>query len=155
MLIDLFHHQACADASMLNAIRKHNIAANDPELRALLHHILLAHRFWLYLILQAPFDVQEESKIPASLDEVAARYQETQTVENKWLNTLEESDLSRLLESPHFAGRRIAISEGMMQVCMHSQGHRTQAAARFRALGGEPPPTDFIFWLKDRPSPVW
>lgn len=155
MLIDLFHHQASSDASLLNAIRKHNIAANDPDLRSLLHHTLLAHRFWLYLILQMPFDVQQESNMPASLGEVAARYRETQTLENKWLDTLQESDLARLLESPHFAGRRIALSEGMMQVCMHSQGHRSQAAARFRSLGGEPPPTDFIFWLKDRPAPVW
>jgi len=155
MLIDLFRHQAHADANIVNAVRKHSAASKDPELRSLLHHILLAHRFWLYLILEIPFNAEEESRIPESPDEIAARYQETQAREKEWLATLQESALSRLLESPYFAGRRIAVSEGMMQVCMHSQGHRSHAAARLRSFGGEPPPTDFIFWLKDRPAPVW
>jgi uncharacterized damage-inducible protein DinB len=155
MLIDLFRHQAHADAAMITAIRKHEAAAKDPQLRSLLHHILVAHRFWLYLTLAIPFNAEEESKVPDSIDEIAARYQETQARENDWLTTLNDSDLARLLESPYFPGRRIAVSEGMMQVCLHSQGHRSHAAALFRASGGQPPPTDFIFWLKDRPAPVW
>jgi uncharacterized damage-inducible protein DinB len=155
MLMDLVNHQAHADAAIFKAVRGHEAAAADPELRSLLHHILLAHRFWLHLILGLPFAVAEESKIPESLDEIAARYRETQAREKEWLATLQESDLSRMLESPYFPDRRVAVSQGVMQVCMHSQGHRSHAAARLRSLGGEPPPTDFIFWLKDRPSPVW
>lgn len=155
MLIDLVNHQAHADAAIFNAVRRHEVAAADAELRSLLHHILLAHRFWLHLILGIPFAVSEESKVPESLGEIAARYRETQAPEKEWLGTLEESDLSRVLESQYFPDRRIAVSEGVMQVCMHSQGHRSHAAARLRSLGGVPPPTDFIFWLKDRPSPVW
>jgi uncharacterized damage-inducible protein DinB len=39
---------------------------------------------------------------------------------------------------------------------MHSHFHRGQNATRLRELGGEPPTTDYIFWLwKGRPKPVW
>ena len=43
----------------------------------------------------------------------------------------------------------------MMQVAMHSLGHRAQCATRLRALGGNPPNTDFILWLKERPAADW
>ncbi|HWE48346.1 MAG TPA: DinB family protein [Bryobacteraceae bacterium] len=154
MLIDLFRHQAYADARLVSAIQRH-AAAGNSELRSLLHHILVAHRYWLSLILQIRFNTEEESRVPDSLDEIAALYQETQARESEWLAKLDDSDLTPLLESPYFPERRIAVSEAMLQVCLHSQGHRSHAAALFRSLGGEPPPTDFIFWLQDRTSPVW
>jgi uncharacterized damage-inducible protein DinB len=43
----------------------------------------------------------------------------------------------------------------MMQVVMHSQGHRSQCATRLRQLGGTPPAMDFVLWLKERPEPEW
>ena len=56
---------------------------------------------------------------------------------------------------PYFSGRRVPLRDGLVQVAMHNQAHRAQAAARLRALGGEPPLLDFILWLAYRPSPVW
>jgi hypothetical protein len=47
------------------------------------------------------------------------------------------------------------VAQAYMQVCMHSHGHRSQCATRLRALGGEPPVTDFIVWLNERPAPAW
>ena len=39
---------------------------------------------------------------------------------------------------------------------MHSHYHRGQNATRFRELGGEPPMTDFIVWLRDgQPAARW
>jgi uncharacterized damage-inducible protein DinB len=43
----------------------------------------------------------------------------------------------------------------LLQVCLHSQGHRAQAAKLLRALGGTPPMLDFILWRVDRPAPPW
>ncbi|MFZ1145566.1 MAG: DinB family protein [Bryobacteraceae bacterium] len=34
----------------------------------------------------------------------------------------------------------------LMQLLMHSQHHRDQNASRMRALGVEPPMTDFVIW---------
>ena len=154
-LRDLFCHQAFTDAALLNAIRRHETAARDQELRTLLHHILVAHRYWIQLSQGLPFSVEEETMVPDSLDLIVARYQATQVQEKVWLDALRESDLARALESPFFPGRLIAMGDALMQVCMHSHGHRSQCATRLRALGGEPPSLDFILWLKDRPVPVW
>jgi uncharacterized damage-inducible protein DinB len=155
MLLDLFQHQACADAAMVNAIRRHAIAARDEALRVLLHHVLLAHRYWIHLGQGLPFSIEHESKVPDSLDPLVARYRDTQAQEREWLGRLTEPDLIRTLESPFFPGRRIPLSEALMQVCLHSHGHRSQCATRLRQLGGEPPPLDFILWVKDRPAPEW
>ena len=99
--------------------------------------------------------VEEETVVPDSLDLIAARYQASQVEEKVWLDALRESDLTRALESPFFPGRVIAMGDALMQVCMHSHGHRSQCATRLRVLGGDPPSLDFILWLKDRPVPVW
>jgi uncharacterized damage-inducible protein DinB len=155
MIRDLFRHQAYADASMINAIKQHEIAAQDREIRTLLHHILAAHRFWIHLSQGFPLVVDDESVVPASLETIAAQYRATQMLEQEWLARIDESDLARTLESPYFPGRRICVGEALMQVCLRSQGHRSQCAVRLRLLGGEPPPVDYMLWLKDRHGPVW
>ena len=155
MVRDLFAHQAYADASMMNAIGRHAPAARDQPLRTLLHHVLLSHRFWIHLCQGIAFSVGDESAVPDSLGPIVARYQQTQIQERDWLGRIDEPDLARLLESPYFPARRVAVSEALVQVCLHSHGHRSQCATRLRLLGGEPPPLDFIVWLADRPAPVW
>ncbi|HME10623.1 MAG TPA: DinB family protein [Bryobacteraceae bacterium] len=155
MLRDLFQHQAYADAAIINAIGRHETAAADRELRTLLHHILVAHRFWIRLCQGLPFSADEEGDLPDSLEPIAARYRDTHAEEREWLAQLSETDLAQALESAYFPSRRIAVGEALMQVCLHSHAHRSQCATRLRTLGGEPPPLDFILWLKDRPGPVW
>ena len=155
MLRDLFQHQAYADAALLTAIMKHEPAAADQELRVLLHHILIAHRFWIHLSQGLPFSADDEAEVPDSLEPLFALYRDTHVLEQAWLERLDERDLARTVESAYLPGRRVSVSEALMQVCLHSQGHRSQCAARLRLLGGAPPPVDFILWLKDRPAPAW
>jgi uncharacterized damage-inducible protein DinB len=152
---DLIHHKGYANASLLKAIRQHEAAAQDPELRRLLHHIILANRFWLMLILGHPFAVEEESQIPASLEAISSQYRETHAQEIEWVSQIQEADLDRLLESPMIPVRNCSVAEAMMQISLHSHGHRAQCAARLRLLGGTPPALDFILWLKERPTPDW
>ena len=151
----LFRYQACADAAMLHAIRNHEPAARDGELLKKLHHILVAHRFWTHLAMGLPFHAEAERKAPETLGEVAARFRETQEMEDPWLEALQESQLSRVVETPYFQGRQIPVRDALLQVCLHSQGHRAQCAARLRELGGTPPVSDFIFWVEDQPLPEW
>ena len=152
---DLFEHQAYADASLINAIRGHEPAARDEELRSLLHHILIAHRYWIHLTLGLPFSSDAERAVPESLETIVERYRETRALERAWFDRLDEPDLARRVESKHWPGRQIAISEALLQICLHSQGHRSQCASRLRALGGVPPAMDFILWLVERPAAVW
>jgi len=64
-------------------------------------------------------------------------------------------ELARRLEGPLIPGGGCSIAHAYVQVCMHSQGHRSQCATRLRSLGGQPPVTDFIVWLQDRPVAQW
>jgi uncharacterized damage-inducible protein DinB len=155
LLQDLVRHKVYANASLLKAIREHEAAARDEELRKLLHHILLANRFWFLLTIGAPFDAEAESRIPNSVDAVAAAFRETHTRELDWISQLQESELTRFLETPNLPGYKFSVAEAAMQVCMHSHGHRCQCATRLRSLGGLPPTMDFILWVKDHPAPDW
>ena len=150
ILRDLVRHKAFANTALLIAIRRHQAAAQDDELRKLLHHILLANRFWLMLSLELPFDRDEEARLPESLDSLAALYRKTHALELNWICGAQEADLTRVVETPFLPGSCFSVAQALMQVCMHSQGHRAQCATRLRLLGGTPPITDFILWVKTR-----
>lgn len=155
MLRDLVQHKWHANASLLKAIRQHDTAAQDEELRKTLHHILVANRYWLLLSLGTPFDQEQEARIPESIAEMTALYAKTYVLELDWISRLQEPDLARTLETPFLPGSIFSIPEALLQVCMHSHGHRAQCASRLRLLGGTPPAMDFIGWLKERPEPEW
>jgi uncharacterized damage-inducible protein DinB len=155
LLQDIVCHKVHANASLLKAIREHEAAARDEELRKLLHHILLANRFWFLLTVGAAFDAGTEGHIPESLDPLIHAFRETHRRELEWVSRLRESELMRSLETPHIPGHKFSILEAAMQVCLHSQGHRSQCATRLRLLGGLPPTTDFILWVMQRPAPDW
>jgi uncharacterized damage-inducible protein DinB len=155
MLQNLVRHKGYADASLLRATQQNDRAAQDDDLRRLLHHIILANRFWLMQNLNRPFALSEESRVPESLETIVARYRETHIEELEWISGLDETNLARKLESPFIPGGSCSVAESVMQVCMHSHGHRSQCATRLRLLGGTPPALDFILWLKDRPAADW
>lgn len=155
LLQDVVRHKVYANASLLKAICQHEMAARDEELRKLLHHILLANRFWFSLTVGAPFDAEAESRIPDSLDALTAGFRETHIRELDWVSQLQESEITRFLETPHIPGYKFSVAEAAMQVCLHSHGHRCQCATRVRLLGGVPPTMDFILWVRERPAADW
>jgi uncharacterized damage-inducible protein DinB len=155
MLQKLIRHKGYANAALLKVIRGHETATQDTELRKLLHHIVVANRYWVRLILGLPFAIEEEARMPGSLTVLAALYQETHEQEMAWLAQVAESELARVLETPFIPDFSCSVAEALMQVCLHSQGHRAQCATRLRELGATPPALDFILWLKDRPAPDW
>jgi uncharacterized damage-inducible protein DinB len=152
---DLIAHKGFADAVLLTAVRQHPAASSDPSLRSLLHHMLLANRFWLLSIVGEPFVSDVETRVPESLDPLIASFRTTHRRETAWLATATDAALSQTLESGLIPGGRCLVSDALLQVCLHSQGHRSQCAKMLRVLGGRPPATDFILWLVDRPSPIW
>jgi uncharacterized damage-inducible protein DinB len=152
---DLVRHKAHADTALLKAIREYEPAAQNQELLKVLHHAILANRFWLSLFLERPFSFEEESRVPEGLDAIADVYRTTQLDELEWVARIDPEDLERAVQTPFIPDKSFSVAQGLLQVCMHSQGHRAQCAARLRALGGAPPAADFILWLKDRPKPEW
>jgi uncharacterized damage-inducible protein DinB len=155
MLRDLVAHKGHANAALLGAIRRNDTAVSDPELCELLHHILIANRFWLLTVLGLPFVFEDESAPSSSFDTLIQRYCSTQEQESTWLATATEVDLGRVLESPLIPGGRCSVSQALLQVCLHSHGHRAQCAKLVRRHGGAPPTTDFILWLASRPTAEW
>jgi uncharacterized damage-inducible protein DinB len=152
---DLVRHKWSANASLLASIRQCERAASDDDIRKLLHHILVANRYWLLLTLGKQFDPEVEMSVPGTLDRLAELYRQTEAEEMKWLMACDESDLNRLLETPFLPGQEITVAQAKLQICLHSHGHRAQCATRLREMGGTPPPMDFILWLKERPEPRW
>jgi len=154
-LRDLIAHKGHADAAMLAAVERTPGAAADGEVVALLHHVLLANRFWLSSVVEVPFVLEEESRPSGSLDALVRRFRETHDQEMAWLGAAAETQLSRTIESPLIPGGQCSAAQGLLQVCLHSHGHRAQCAKMLRRFGCTPPPTDFILWLVERPAPAW
>ena len=154
MMRDLIAHKEYANSTLLTAIREHPEASKNPELLALLHHILVSNRFWTLTCTGMPFDLEQEMISPETLTVLIGRYEAAQRAENAWIGGVTEADLARTLDSPLIPGARCTVAQALMQVCMHSQGHRAQCATMLRRLGGTPPMTDFILWLADRAAAV-
>lgn len=155
MLRDLVSHKGHANAAMLAAIRPCDAAATDGDVVALLHHILLANRFWLVTVLGQPFVLEEESRRSASFDDLVARYARLQAAEEAWLASAAGPELQRHLDHPQIPGGGCSVAQAYLQVCLHSHGHRAQLAKLLRTHGGTPPATDFILWLATRPAAEW
>ena len=154
-LHDLIAHKGYADAALLHAVRQHPAASADTELRSLLHHVLISNRFWLLSIVGESFVAEAATRGPAPLDVMIADFRAIHDRETAWLANATDQALSRTLENEFIPGGRCTISDALLQVCLHSQGHRAQCAKMLRALGCRPPATDFILWLVDRPAPAW
>lgn len=152
MLRDLIGHKGHANATLLDAVRQNPDAAADPELWELLHHILLANRFWLLTVLQRPFVLDDEVRASASFEALVQRYASLQSEEERWLATATEADLERRLENPLIPHGSCSVAQAFVQVCLHSHGHRSQCAKLLRRHGGVPPASDFILWLAARAS---
>ena len=151
MLRMLYAHQAWADATILAAVSKQPGAMEDEAMRKMLHHIVMVQRAFLSLFQQTPFDMAKENALPVSVE----LFRQSHEAELAFAQGVDEGQLARTFEMPWIPGLRLSVGEAMMQVVMHSQSHRGQCAARLRALGGAPPMTDFIIWLRDRPTPMW
>jgi uncharacterized damage-inducible protein DinB len=155
MLRDLVAHKGYANASLLNAIRHNATAAADSDVWELLHHIVLANRFWMLSIVGLPFDLDEESRRADSFDALIERYARTQAQEAAWLDAAAESDVERILKNSLIPNGECSVAQALVQVCMHSHAHRAQIAKLLRAHGGAAPATEFILWLTNRPSAAW
>ena len=155
LLRDLVDHKGHANAALLTAIRQSAPAAADPELWELRHHVLLANRFWLLAVVGHPFVLEDESRRAPSFDALVERYAGAQSQEAAWLRDATSDDLQRTLRSPLIPSGECSVAHALVQVCLHSHGHRAQAAKLLRRHGGTPPATDFILWLATRPAAEW
>jgi uncharacterized damage-inducible protein DinB len=150
LITELIRHKWWANSNLLRSVQQHPQAAEDPELRKLLHHILIANRYWLLLSLGEPFIDEEETRIPDSHLALIDRFSATERQEMAWLASLAPADLDRPLQPRALPDLTVTVAQAAMQVILHSQGHRSQCATRLRALGGTPAPMDFVLWVREQ-----
>jgi uncharacterized damage-inducible protein DinB len=151
MIEELMRHKWWANDKLLRAIEQYPAAAEDEELRKMLHHILVSNRFWFLTILGRPFVRENEMQTPTNLGAVIDRFNETERLEAEWLSHASDSELERTLETRSSRlGIDVSIRQAILQVCLHTQGHRPQCATRLRTLGGTPPGTDYVLWIKEK-----
>lgn len=146
MLQTLFAYNQHANQQVIRALQQYGVTHGKPL--ALYSHILNAHHTWIARIHANPatYGIWQTHAWPelATLDQ--ANHQQT-TV---------------LLQEPHRLDDRIAYTNSSGQsftnslqdilwhIVNHSTYHRGQIAAALRALGYDPPATDYIFYRRNQ-----
>jgi uncharacterized damage-inducible protein DinB len=157
-LHELYGHQEWADAEHWRAFEAYPAALEDKAIRERLHHIhLVQHGFlWVASPQRAEFAFKKIEDFPSMADLKAYARQGLDEL-GELLKKTDQGRMEEIIEVPWFKPpARISVRQALTQAAMHSHYHRGQNATRFRELGGVPPMTDFIVWLKDgKPQAQW
>lgn len=157
-LQELYGHQEWADAEHWRAVESHPAALEDTAIRERLLHIhLVQHAFlWVTGPRTEPFATKRIEEFPAMTD-LKAYAQRGLAEFQDALKAFSPAQFEEVIEVPWFRPpARITRRQALTQAAMHSHYHRGQNATRLRELGGTPPMTDFIVWLKNgQPAAQW
>ena len=157
-LDELYAHQEWADAEHWRAFEAHPPALTDKAIRERLLHIhLVQHGFlWVTARQRGEFTFKKLEDFPSMAD--LKTYGQHGLVEmRERLKKTHQGRMEELIEVPWFnPPLKISVRHALTQAAMHSHYHRGQNATRLRELGGEPPMTDFIVWLRNgQPAAQW
>ena len=164
-LMTLFLHMEWADSLMWRALLAlPPEPQHDVSLRERLLHTHLVQQAFLAMWRGTPLVTFPSSEDFPDLPALAAfarpYYGEALTL----IASADDRELEKPQPVPHSErlappGGAIAVAtraETVLQVAMHTTYHRGQVATQIRALGGEPPLTDFVAWIwLGRPAPSW
>jgi uncharacterized damage-inducible protein DinB len=157
-LDELYAHQEWPDAEHWRAFEAHPAALADQGIRARLHHIHLVQSAFLWVVgpRTAQFTITKAEDYPNMAD-LKAFARKVHKDSAAIRGAMGEGRLAETIEVPWFQPPlKISVGHALMQAAMHSHYHRGQNATRLRDLGGVPPGTDFIVWLRDgQPTPRW
>jgi uncharacterized damage-inducible protein DinB len=156
-LHELYAHQEWADAVHWRALEEHAAALEDKAIRERLLHIhLVQHGFlWVTGPMTEGFAFRKLEDF-ASMADLKAYARGGNTALRDLLKATDDARMEELVEIPWFPKLKLSRRHAFTQAAMHSHYHRGQNATRLRELGGVPPHTDFIVWLKDgKPAAKW
>jgi uncharacterized damage-inducible protein DinB len=157
-LNELYAHQAWADAEHWQAIEAHPAAIADRAIRERLLHIHLVQHGFLWVVgpRTSPFAFKKLEDF-ASTGEFKAYAQHYHAEMDQLLQSILAARLNEMIEVPWFQPPlKISVRHALTQAAMHSHYHRGKNTTRLRDLGGVPPGTDFIVWLRDgKPAAKW
>lgn len=120
------------------------------SLRKTLLHIRDAEDWWLRNWTQGP-STFERLPSETSLAEARQSFVDTSAARRAFLAPLSAADLERPVEAivPGNLRMRFRLGESMVQLCGHGTHHRAQVANMLRQVGLQPPPLDFVVWLRE------
>ena len=157
-LNELYGHQEWADAEHWRAFEAHAPSLADRAIRERLLHIhLVQHAFlWVTRPRTSAFAFKKVEDFPSMADLKKYAQQGLEEMSALLRNT-DPYRMEELIEVPWFQpALKISVRHALTQAAMHSHYHRGQNATRLRELGGEPPMTDFIAWLRNgQPLAQW
>src|SRR5256885_14259111 len=157
-LDELYAHQEWADAVHWRALEAHECALADRVIRERLLHIHLVQAAFLWVMgpRTEQFAITKIEDYPEMAD-LKAFSRKGHAEFATLLRGIGEARLQEEVEIPWFRPTlKISVRHALMQAAMHSHYHRGQNATRLRELGGVPPSTDFIVWLREgQPAASW
>ena len=156
-LDELYGHQEWADAEHWRALEAHAPALADQAIRERLHHIHLVQSAFLWVVGQrtAQFVITKAEDY-SNMADLKAFARKVHTELAAMLDAMDDH-MAEKAEVPWFQPPlKISVRHALMQAAMHSHYHRGQNATRLRELGGAPPMTDFIVWVRNgQPNARW
>lgn len=131
---------------MIHAALDQRIA--DEQVRYWLSHLVNAEVIWLDRIENGEVSIPYDRQL--SLSEAAIEMESVHQRMDVYMQQLSESDLTKQIAYTNSRGDRFesAVQDILTHLINHSTHHRAQAAARIRMLGGAPPVTDFIHFVR-------
>lgn len=157
-LEELYAHQEWADAEHWRAFEVLPAALADKALYERLYHIHLVQHGFLWITGPRTGEF-EFKKLSDFADAAALKKYGRQGLAglNELLKRANPDRLEEIIEVPWFRpALKLSVRQALMQAAMHSHYHRGQNATRLRELGGTPPMTDFIIWLREgQPAAKW
>jgi uncharacterized damage-inducible protein DinB len=157
-LKELYAHQEWADAEHWRAFEACPSSLSDHSLCERLVHIHQVQYAFLWMVGPHPESfVFKELKDYAKMADLKADAQRYHATMASVLQQLSDDQLEEIVNAPWFSRpMNISRRHALIQAAMHSHYHRGQNATRLRELGGSPPITDFIIWIrKGQPRAEW
>ena len=153
----LFEQSEWADALVWASVLA--VAGEDVDLKERLYHLHVVQASYLAIWRgqsATPPGLATFTSLRAIRDWARGTYRELR----EYLPSLEPDMVEREVRVPwaDYLVQRFGVArptswaETVLQVNLHSTYHRGQVNTRLRALGSEPPLTDFIAWILDGPS---
>ena len=157
-LDELYAHQEWADAEHWRAFEAHPPALADKAIcERLLHIHQVQHAFlWMTGPRTSPFAFRNMDAF-SGMAELKAYAREYHSAVAELIKGLDAAGMEEMVDAPWFSRpTKISRRHALMQAAMHSHYHRGQNATRLREVGGVPPTTDFIIWLRNgQPTGRW
>lgn len=150
----LFAYERDSHATVVNSLEGVPLELRDTESYqkavGLLAHIATSRRLWLYRFGAIPDGPSHLFPEGSSLEDATALLDEVQHEWVEWLERLTHEDLRAEFDYTSLDGSRFrnSVDDILVQLYGHSLYHRGQIALLLRAIGCEPPITDFVFWAR-------